>query len=233
MSAELDAFKSRVEQNLAELRAYIARMGIDYDFSQSIEPPSETEPLAELYVYLGIVQDSLKDLDDARKRQIEELDEHVRERTAELQDKVKTISRQSRAILELSTPAIQIWDGVLVVPLIGTIDTLRAQQILETLLETVVKTQATVVIIDITGVPIIDTKVANHLLEAVGATRTIGAEVIVTGVSPYNAQTLTKLKVDLSSITTKSSLQRGLKVAMDLTGNKVIRTEPANARRRG
>lgn len=139
---------------------------------------------------------------------------------AELERRVLS---QSQAILELSTPILEIWDEVLVAPLIGTIDTARAQQILENLLDAIVKAQASVVIVDITGVPVIDTKVANHLLEAIGAARTIGAEVIVTGVSPHNAQTLTKLRVDLSNITTKSSLLRGLKVALELTGNRVVR----------
>jgi PAS domain S-box-containing protein len=132
------------------------------------------------------------------------------------------IAQQSRAIEERSTPVLQVWDEVLILPLVGTVDTGRAQQILENLLESIVRTQASVVILDITGVPVIDTAVANHLLEAIGAAKTIGTEVIVTGVSPHNAQTLTKLRVDLSKIITKNSLQRGLAAALALTGHRVV-----------
>jgi len=133
------------------------------------------------------------------------------------------MEQQSKAIMELSTPVIQIWEEILVLPLIGAVDTARAQLILESLLEEITARQAAVVIIDITGVPVIDTSVANHLLLTIAASRTLGAESILTGVSPINAQTLAKLGVDLRSVTSLGSLQRGLKVAFEMTGNRVIR----------
>jgi rsbT co-antagonist protein RsbR len=114
-----------------------------------------------------------------------------------------------------------VWGDILVLPLIGTIDTARAQQIMENLLEAVVKARAAVVIIDITGVPVVDTKVANHLLKTVQATRLLGADAVLTGVSPHNAQTLVRLGVDLTKVSTKSSLQAGLKLAFELTRQKV------------
>jgi anti-anti-sigma regulatory factor len=138
----------------------------------------------------------------------------------DLQEKLNLIEAQGRTILELSTPALEIWDEVLVLPLVGTVDTLRAQQIIEVLLETIVKTQAAVAILDVTGVPVIDTAVANHLIKTIEAARMLGADVIVTGVNPENAQTLVKLGVDLAKVTAKSSLKVGLKLALAKTNKR-------------
>jgi PAS domain S-box-containing protein len=135
--------------------------------------------------------------------------------------KDELIAQQSSAISELLTPVIQVWDEILVLPLIGTIDTLRAQQIVENLLESIVRMQALVVIMDVTGVPVVDTKVANHLLQTTEAARMLGAEVILTGVSPSNAQTLVKLGVELGNITARSTLQEGLKLAFGMTRSAI------------
>jgi PAS domain S-box-containing protein len=135
--------------------------------------------------------------------------------------KDELIAQQSRAIQELSTPVIEVWEDILVLPLIGVIDTGRAQRIVESLLEAIVEKQASVVIMDITGVPIIDTGVANHLIMTVSAVTLLGTRMILTGVSPHNAQTLVKLGVDLGDITTKSSLRAGLNLAFQLTGCRI------------
>jgi anti-anti-sigma regulatory factor len=153
----------------------------------------------------------------------EELELRVKQRTAELEEKMETIAAQSTTILELSTPVIGIWDKILILPLIGTIDTRRAQQIIDNLLEAIVNSQASAVIMDITGVPVVDTKVANHFLKSVEAARMLGAEVILTGVSPHNAQTLVKLGVELERITTKGSLQAGLKLALQITNHRILK----------
>jgi rsbT co-antagonist protein RsbR len=139
--------------------------------------------------------------------------------------KDELIAQQSRAIMELSTPVIEVWEDILVLPLIGAIDTARAQRVVESLLETIVEKQASVVIMDITGVPLIDTAVANHLIMTVSAVTILGTRMILTGVSPHNAQTLVKLGVDLGSITTKSSLRAGLNLAFQLTGCRINREE--------
>lgn len=133
----------------------------------------------------------------------------------------RLLSQQSQAILELSTPVIQIWDEILVLPLIGTVDTARAQQIIENLLDSIVTSQASVAIIDITGVPVVDTKVADHFIKTIEAAKMLGTEVILTGVSPYNALTLVKMGVDLGRITTKGTLQTGLKLAFEITKHRV------------
>jgi anti-anti-sigma factor len=123
------------------------------------------------------------------------------------------LKEQQQAMLALSTPVLQIRDQILVLPLIGTIDSARAAQIVEQLLNSIVNTQASIVIIDITGVPVIDTAVANHLIKTTQAAKMLGADTIITGISPANAQTLVTLGVDLSMMTTKGSLRSGVKLA--------------------
>ena len=120
------------------------------------------------------------------------------------------IERQKELVEELSTPVIQIWEGVLALPLVGAIDSRRAMQISENLLEKIVDTRARWVLIDITGVPVVDTLVANHLMKAMEASRLLGTHPLLVGISPQIAQTLVHLGVDLGDITTYSSLQAGL-----------------------
>jgi len=153
-----------------------------------------------------------------RKRAEEELNMLNKQLTNEIAEgkrREKIIAQQTHEILELSTPVLQIMDGVVVAPLIGTIDSERTQQFMERFLGTIVKTNSPVALVDITGVPTLDTKTAQHLIEAVTAATLLGTKVIVTGVSPAIAQTLVHLGIDLPDITTKSSLSAGLKVALE------------------
>lgn len=135
--------------------------------------------------------------------------------TAEIQirRKEQVIARQQEEILELSSPVVQLWDGVLAVPLIGTLDSFRTQQVTETILEAVVETRSEQVILDITGVPTVDTQVAHHLLKTVAALRLMGAEAIVSGIRPQIAQTMVHLGVDLGQVVTKARLSDALKLA--------------------
>ena len=132
------------------------------------------------------------------------------------------ISRQAQEILEVSTPVIQLWDGVIAAPLIGTLDSQRTAQFMERLLHRIVETNSPVALIDITGVPTIDTQTAQHLVETVTAVRLLGAQVILTGVRPALAQTLVHLGIDLSHIVTRSSLAGGLRVALKQLELQVI-----------
>ena len=134
------------------------------------------------------------------------------------------IRQQSREILELSTPVMQVWQGVVAVPLIGSLDSQRTQQFMERLLERIVETNSPVALVDIMGVPTIDTQTAQHLIETITAVRLLGAQVVLTGVRPAIAQTLVHLGVDLSGIITRSSLAAGLVVALDMLKLKVITT---------
>ncbi|MNS14941.1 RsbT co-antagonist protein RsbRA [compost metagenome] len=137
----------------------------------------------------------------------------------------RIIKSQAQALTELSTPVIQVWEGIIALPLVGSIDSIRAKEIMEKLLEAVVAQEADVVIIDITGVPVVDTQVANRLMRTVEAVRLLGTSSIITGINPVIAQTLVQLGVDLSQLSTKSSLRAGLQQAFKDMRIKVSRQE--------
>ena len=123
------------------------------------------------------------------------------------------INRQTDEISEISTPVIKVWDGILALPIIGTLDSSRTQTVLENLLQEIVETGSSVAILDISGVPTVDSLVAQHLLKAVSATRLMGAECIISGIRPEIAQTIVYLGIDLSQIVTKSTLASALQHA--------------------
>lgn len=131
------------------------------------------------------------------------------------------IKRQQEEMLELSSPALKIFDGIIVVPLIGTLDSARAQIVMETLLHKIVDTGSSVAIIDITGVPSVDTLVAQNLIKTISASRLLGAESIISGVRPQIAQTMVHLGVTLSEITTKATLEEALKYALTRVGYSI------------
>ena len=124
------------------------------------------------------------------------------------------IQRQQREMMELSTPVVQLWDNILALPLIGTLDSERTQVVMESLLQKIVETGASISIIDITGVPTVDTLVAQHLLKTVAAARLMGADCIISGIRPQIAQTIVHLGVNLSEVTTKASLADAFAVAL-------------------
>ena len=128
------------------------------------------------------------------------------------------INRQQREMLELSTPVVKLWDGILALPMIGTLDSARTQVVMENLLQKVVETGAQIAILDITGVPTVDTLVAQHLIKTVTALRLMGAEAIISGVRPQIAQTIVHLGVDLQGVTTKANLADALALALKRTG---------------
>ncbi len=134
-----------------------------------------------------------------------------------------TIEEQRKTISELETPVIQVWEGILTLPLVGTLDTARAQQMNEDLLQRIVDTGSEIVILDITGVPVIDTAVAKHLLETVAAARLLGADVFIVGISTRTALTMVQLGLDLSGVTTRATLARGLELAFARLGFQVVR----------
>ncbi len=141
----------------------------------------------------------------------------------------QVIVRQQEDMLELSTPVVMLWDGIVALPLIGTLDSARTQVVMETLLEAIVSTNSRVAIIDITGVATVDTLVAQHLLKTITAARLMGAECILSGIRPQIAQTIVHLGIDLQEITTKAKLSDAFRVALDRTGRKVVRVDKAGA----
>jgi len=141
----------------------------------------------------------------------------------------EVIVHQQREMLELSTPVVQLWQGVLGLPLIGTLDSARTQVVMENLLRSIVETGATIAVIDITGVPTVDTLVAQHLLKTVAAARLMGADCIISGIRPQIAQTIVHLGVDLNAVTTKATLADAFAVALQRTGFAVTRAASARS----
>jgi rsbT co-antagonist protein RsbR len=133
------------------------------------------------------------------------------------------ILRQQEEMLELSTPVVKLWEGVLALPMIGTLDSARTQVVMESLLQRIVETGAEVAIIDITGVPTVDTLVAQHLIKTITAARLMGAECIISGIRPQIAATIVHLGVDLSAVITKATLADAFQVALGRVGLAVHR----------
>jgi rsbT co-antagonist protein RsbR len=142
---------------------------------------------------------------------------------AYLRTREDVIRRQQDELIELSTPVVKLWQGVVALPLIGTLDSARTQVVMESLLQKIVETDSAIAIIDITGVPTVDTMVAQHLLKAVTAARLMGADCIISGIRPLIAQTIVHLGLDLSEVTTKSSLADAVTVALERTGHQIVR----------
>ncbi len=147
--------------------------------------------------------------------------------TTEIYQKTReeVILRQNQGLLELSTPVVMLWEGILALPLIGTLDSARSELVMQSLLFRIVETGASIAIIDITGVPTVDTLVAQHLLKTVTAARLMGANCFISGIRPQIAQTIVHLGVDLSGITTKANLKDALALAMKQSGLTVVNTK--------
>lgn len=135
----------------------------------------------------------------------------------------QVIRRQQEELLELSTPVVKLWEGILAVPVIGTLDSARTQVVMESLLQAIVATNSRVAIIDITGVPTVDTVVAQHLLKTITAARLMGADCIISGVRPQIAQTIVHLGINLQDVTTKATLSAAFRVALDRIGLTFVR----------
>ncbi|HEX8253621.1 MAG TPA: STAS domain-containing protein [Thermoanaerobaculia bacterium] len=140
------------------------------------------------------------------------------------------IARQQQELLELSTPVVQLWHGVLALPLIGTLDSARTQVVMESLLQAVVETGSEIAIIDITGVPVVDTLVAQHLLKTVAAARLMGADCIISGIRPQIAQTIVHLGVEINDVITKATLADAFAIALTRIGMHVTRKHSAPRR---
>lgn len=137
----------------------------------------------------------------------------------------EVILRQTDEIAEISTPVIRVWDGILALPIIGTLDSSRTQVVMESLLNEIVESGSTIAILDISGVPAVDSLVAQHLIKTVAATRLMGAECIISGIRPEIAQTVVHLGIDLSNIVTKASLASALKYAFNLLRLEVKKSQ--------
>jgi rsbT co-antagonist protein RsbR len=142
-----------------------------------------------------------------------------------LKEREEVILRQTDEITEISTPVIQVWDGILALPIIGTLDSARTQVVMENLLQKIVETGSSIAILDISGVPAVDSLVAQHLIKTVSATRLMGAECIISGIRPEIAQTVVHLGIDLSGVITKASLASALKSAFTMLQLQVMKNK--------
>ena len=142
-----------------------------------------------------------------------------------IQGRDQVIARQQEDMLELSTPVVTLWDGIVALPLIGTLDSARTQVVMESLLQAIVQTNSRFAIIDITGVATVDTLVAQHLLKTITAARLMGAECILSGIRPQIAQTIVHLGIDLQEIVTKAKLSDAFRLALEQSGRKVVRMD--------
>ncbi|CAB3772849.1 STAS domain-containing protein [Paraburkholderia solisilvae] len=204
---------------LAEVSAHRARLGFTpaetATFVFSLKQPLYTRLRSELKddpAALAEISWSVNLLLDAFGLYTTEVFQRSRE---------AVILRQQEELLELSTPVVQLWEGILALPLIGTLDSARTQVVMESLLEKIVDTGAVIAIIDITGVPTVDTLVAQHLLKTVAAARLMGADCIISGIRPQIAQTIVHLGVDLTNVTTKSTLADAFIVALQRSGSSL------------
>jgi rsbT co-antagonist protein RsbR len=143
------------------------------------------------------------------------------------------IARQQQEMLELSTPVVRLWENILALPLIGTLDSARTQIVMQNLLEAIVATRSDYAIIDITGVPVVDTLVAQHLLKTVAAARLMGADCMISGIRPQIAQTIIHLGVDLSEVTTKATLADAFAVALRRSGFQMVKQATRDEKRTG
>lgn len=156
---------------------------------------------------------------ELKERRRQEAMTELEQLNVELERRVRA---QADALLELSTPVIEVVDDVLVLPVIGTLDTKRAQEIMDNTLAAIEAEKADVFIIDLTGLTIVDTAVARHVIDTTVAAKILGAEAILTGISPVNAQILITLGVDLTEITTCGTLKAGLERALKITGRRIV-----------
>lgn len=147
---------------------------------------------------------------------------------ASMATREELISRQQQELMELSTPVVKLWDGILALPIIGTLDSARTQVVMENLLQSVVSTNSKYAIIDITGVPTVDTLVAQHLLKTITAARLMGAECIISGVRPQIAQTIVHLGINLEDVITKAKLSDAFALALQRSGRAVTRIAAAS-----
>jgi rsbT co-antagonist protein RsbR len=151
---------------------------------------------------------------------------------AYMETREQVITRQQQELLELSTPVVKLWEGILALPIIGTLDSARTQVVMESLLQTVVQTNSRFAIIDITGVPTVDTLVAQHLLKTITAARLMGAECVISGVRPQIAQTIVHLGIDLSQVITKAKLSDAFALCLQRSGRTVVSVNGASPLKR-
>jgi len=181
------------------------------DYSQrcdtSITASFADDPLTTITPAINLLLDDLQ----AKERKRIKAEAQLQESIDDLRDKLRTIEEQARAIRELSTPIMEIWTDILLLPIVGVVDTRRSMEIMNNLLEAIVASQSRCVIVDVTGVDVVDTKTADYLLKVVRAAGLLGTRCVLTGLSPAVAQTLVEIGADMTEVETLRSIKDGLK----------------------
>jgi rsbT co-antagonist protein RsbR len=223
----LRAMSGADEQAAGELRAALAELSR----SRARNGFTPTETALGVFALKDAVYELVSDTAElvpeylAFARTMDDLGLHTFETYAAAREQI--IADQAEAMLELSTPVIRLWEGIIAVPLVGTLDSARTQLVMEKLLETLVATGADHAVLDITGVSTVDTEVAQHLLKTVTAARLLGAECIISGIRPQVAQTIVSLGIEFGDIVTKATLADALAYALDRSGQRIGKAGPA------
>lgn len=214
----LNNVKERIE-HIEEVLSSVAAGELDIRIETTVE-----DDLTGIEEAINILID---DLTHELKQSIT-MQNELQEKLKKIQEQQKTIVQQQEDLMELSSPVSKVWDNILILPVIGTLDSQRTQVMMENLLQKIVDTGCTMAILDITGVPTVDTQVANHLLKTVTSARLLGADCIISGISPAIAQTIVHLGIDLSAIRTKATLQDAMIYAMKQNKKKAPVETPKN-----
>lgn len=199
---------AREEAGFSPMETAVYVLSLKKPLLHRVIEPVETEGFMEEFWKISRVLDHLALYTSEMYRQRHEL----------------TIRRQQEEMEELATPVVKVWDGILALPLVGTLDTRRSQMVTEALLEAIAATGSEIAILDLTGVPAIDTRMAQHLMQTVAATRLMGANCILCGIRPQIAQTIVHLKIQLGDIKTEATLAAALKSAFREAGLKIVET---------
>lgn len=197
----------QILESVADALLTLANVGFG-DYSTRLDVTvDDTSPLASLYRGINDMIESLS-TEQAKSKAYQ----------AELEDKLQTIEKQRAAIRELSTPIMEVWDGVLCLPVVGVMDTMRSVEMTNSLLQTVVEKKTRCIIIDITGIDVMDTRTVDHFMRMARAVRLLGAQCVLTGINPHIAQTVVHMGIDLSNIVTHRTLHEALQRYVESSG---------------
>jgi len=227
----LSGLNSRDTQSKGFEKIYDFLAGISITRAKQGFTPRETSSyiFSLKEVLLSVLSKEIKDTEVlyAESMEIDKLLDNMMIVTFEtfIKGREEVILRQTDEMTEISTPVIRVWDGVLALPIIGTLDSARTQVVMESLLQEIVETGSGIAILDISGVPSVDSMVAQHLIKTVSATRLMGAECIISGIRPEIAQTVVHLGIDLSNVITKSTMASALQTAFSMLQLQVIKKQ--------
>lgn len=199
----------QILESVADALLTLANVGFG-DYNTRLEVAADdTTPLASLFRGINEMIESLS-AEQGKSKAYQ----------AELEDKLQTIEKQRLAIRELSTPIMEVWDGVLCLPVVGVMDTMRSVEMTNSLLQTVVEKKTRCIIIDITGIDVMDTRTVDHFMRMARAVRLLGAQCVLTGINPHIAQTVVHMGIDLSNIVTHRTLHEALQKYVESSGRR-------------